>query len=123
MVVKIKTSNGYNKFLATKIKLQPFVKALDANIQRFTPVKTGMLRSNRRVSFTDTTGRIDILQPYALYVNDGTRPHTIVPKKRKALHFNGIFTKRVKHPGFAGRKFVEKGIDETSVLTIANQIE
>lgn len=68
--------------------------------------------------------------PIYKYVDEGTRPHMIYPKKAKALHFKGtyksktlpgvmvarpggasgkdVFAKAVKHPGTKARKFSQK---------------
>jgi hypothetical protein len=49
-------------------------------------------------------GVIESKLPYASYVEDGTRPHVIVPKKARLLHWeepqgDHHFARRVKHPG------------------------
>ena len=47
---------------------------------------------------------------YAYFVHEGTRPHTITPKKKKALRWVGgggfIFSKKVEHPGYKGDPFL-----------------
>lgn len=62
---------------------------------------TGYLHS--QVSVEDAPIRVVSAAPYAIYVERGTAPHIIEPKKAKALRFvvNGkvIFAKRVRHPG------------------------
>lgn len=124
MAIRITTSTGLDKFLNSKVDLVEYTKALDKNIAKNTPVKTGKLRSNRTVSIGTNSSTISINQPYASYVEEGTRPHIIVPKNKKALMWeNGIFAKRVKHPGFTGRKFVQRSIDETNINIITDAIE
>lgn len=48
--------------------------------------------------------------PHALFINLGTRPHEIRPKKKKALRWAGgglfHFAKVVKHPGYRGDAYV-----------------
>jgi len=49
-------------------------------------------------------GVIEAKMPYASFVEDGTRPHVIVPKKARLLHWeepqgDHHFALRVKHPG------------------------
>ena len=48
--------------------------------------------------------------PHALFVNLGTRPHEIRPKKKRALRWAGgglfHFAKVVKHPGYRGDAYV-----------------
>lgn len=74
------------------------------------------------------------------YVNDGTKPHAIKPKRSRYLRFssgykaktrvgiigsvNGgsfgsdVFSKGVLHPGFPGRKFTEKIAQRRQVTTV-----
>ena len=51
---------------------------------------------------------------YAYYVHEGTRPHTIRPKKSKALRFvyNGrvIYAQKVSHPGQKKQPFLSKNL-------------
>lgn len=48
--------------------------------------------------------------PYALYVHGGTKPHTITPKRRRALRWvsggDFVFAKRVRHPGTQPDEFL-----------------
>jgi len=45
----------------------------------------------------------------------GTSPHTIVPRNKKALHWEDgskdIFAKKVQHPGFKARLFVKRTLE------------
>jgi len=53
---------------------------------------------------------------YAIFVLYGTKPHYIVPKRKKSLRFtldNFIFAKSVKHPGYKGNNFIKKAIQKT----------
>lgn len=49
-------------------------------------------------------------QAYVLrFLNHGTRPHIIKPKKNsssKALKFGGFFAKQIKHPGMSGKPYL-----------------
>ncbi len=55
---------------------------------------------------------------YALFVHMGTKPHTIEPKKKKALRWSGpsgfeyVF-KKVKHPGYKGDPFMTDAARKT----------
>lgn len=42
----------------------------------------------------------------AIYHQDGSRAHVISARKAKALHFGGMFRKRVNHPGLPVRRLV-----------------
>lgn len=44
--------------------------------------------------------------PYAAAMNNGSKPHVIKPKTKKALKFNGRFAKKVNHPGTPPRPFM-----------------
>lgn len=56
----------------------------------------------------------DALAPYGKWVHDGSRPHTIKPKNRKALRWvkgsNFVFAKKVNHPGYKGDAFFELAV-------------
>jgi hypothetical protein len=77
------------------------------------PFRTGWLRQS---VVTEVRGERTVLTyPIALYapfVDQGTKPHIIFPRFRQALHFyiggKGIFATYVRHPGFAGRHFIDK---------------
>lgn len=51
---------------------------------------------------------------YARWEHDGTRPHVIMPRIRKALRFPAggvvVFSKRVRHPGSEGSQFLVKAL-------------
>lgn len=51
------------------------------------------------VSGAGILGVIGTVTPYAIPVELGTRPHVIVAKNKKALHFGNITVKSVRHPG------------------------
>lgn len=50
------------------------------------------------------------------YTEYGVKPHKSLPKKAKVLAFQvkdeTVFAKKVKHPGFKGRRWVRKSLDE-----------
>lgn len=70
--------------------------------------RTGRLRAGivaRFVRGSESSVTWEILSPtpYAKFIENGTRPHVIVPRNAKALRFvvNGqvVFAKKVNHPG------------------------
>lgn len=79
---------------------------------------TRLLRSIRREA---GRGYVDIVAgrqgqtPYLLPHHDGFPPMTIRPRRAKALRFTiggrVIFAARVRHPGFAGTKFLARALD------------
>lgn len=56
------------------------------------------------------------LAPYAKFVHNGTKPHTIVPNRRRSLRWvqksGFVFAKTVHHPGYKGDPFIYDAIDE-----------
>jgi len=62
---------------------------------------SGRLASSITPSHDATTATVSTNVVYAAIQNFGgtTSPHVIEPKNAKALHFGGIFAKRVNHPG------------------------
>jgi hypothetical protein len=75
---------------------------------------TGELYSstyNRKITGGREVGHDTGRAPYAKFVLFGTKPHTIVPKTKKALRWAGpngfIFSKIVNHPGYRGDDYME----------------
>lgn len=81
------------------------------------PVRTGAMRQSitSMVDPNPLAGRVSVLQPYAKYVEFGTRPHVIVPKSANALVFKAggvlVFTKRVNHPGTRANPFLQRALE------------
>jgi hypothetical protein len=90
------------------------------------PRKTGNLgRSIHIGSVTATQAETIASANYALFVHEGTRPHTIVPRSARALRWapgggstlggrprsgaNVRFAKRVQHPGTRANPFMLRG--------------
>lgn len=77
-----------------------------------TPVKTGNLRSSFQKLVSGLTARIVSTASYVMAVEKGTRPHIILPRNARALHFfiggQEVFAKSVKHPGSRGRFFIAR---------------
>jgi hypothetical protein len=85
-------------------------------------VRTGtILTSIRREEGIGTLGRyIDIvagvpgLTTYLGFEHDGTVPHIIRPRRRKALRFIAgggiVFARRVNHPGTRGSHFLTRAL-------------
>lgn len=93
------------------------------------PVRTGRLRGSirieaRRLLSLRSVYTIGSDVSYARYVHDGTRPHTIRPKRaytlsrgrKPALSFvwNGrrVFYAKVRHPGTKPRPFLDRALRE-----------
>ena len=82
------------------------------------PVKTGNLRRTIQLDYRPIQASIYPTVKYALPVHEGSRPHVIVPVRKKVLAFKSggkmIFAKRVNHPGNKPNPFVERTVSKTS---------
>lgn len=87
------------------------------------PVRTGRLRSSIRAEaprFFSFTGRVTVGSDleYAGFVNDGTRPHVIRPRRAKALRFTVggrvVYATVVNHPGARARPFLDRALREVA---------
>lgn len=84
--------------------------------------KTGVLASSYFNKQTPskrgrTVGHDLDIAPYAKWLIEGSRPHTIAAKNADALHFywpkvgKWVFFKSVRHPGYVGDDYIRKGYD------------
>jgi len=85
------------------------------------PVKTGRLRGSiksKRSGFFSLRPKVTVYSnvAYAGFVNDGTRPHTIRPRRAKALRFRVggriVYARVVNHPGTKARPFLDRALEE-----------
>lgn len=83
------------------------------------PKRTNKLSESIVKRFADSpmgfTVTIAALQPYAVFVHEGTKPHQILPKKPGGtLHFmiggQDVFAKSVSHPGTRPNKFLSDNL-------------
>ena len=81
-------------------------------MKRQAPKRTGFLTTTIGADFTPEGFTVYPGASYAPIVEKGSRPHEIPARFAKALAFpwKGAmrFFKRVQHPGFPGRRFVER---------------
>jgi HK97 gp10 family phage protein len=88
------------------------------------PVDTGRLRASIRVEARRTltlrsvyTIGSDVF--YAPFVNDGTRPHRIYPRRGRFLRFtvggDVVYARVVRHPGTRARPFLDQALRETAL--------
>jgi hypothetical protein len=70
---------------------------------------TGDFRAGTLVIFVRCTA------PWALYLDAGTRPHTITPRNAPRLSWEGnngrIYARKVNHPGTQPTRFISGSID------------
>jgi hypothetical protein len=82
-------------------------------------IKSGALFQsvfNRQISGGREVGHDRARAPHAAFVIQGTRPHGIAPKNKKALRWAGpngfIFSKFVNHPGYKGDPYMDNASDK-----------
>ena len=86
-------------------------------VQARTPVDTGRLRKSVSVNITGGGAFMQVTVgsdvEYARWVEEGTRPHVIVPRRARALRFlvggRVVFARRVMHPGTQGAAMFREG--------------
>jgi hypothetical protein len=90
---------------------------LTAAGKRESPVKTGRMR--RSISYVAGGPARYVVSPnvpYAAAVHSGTKPHVIVPTRKKALFWQGARhpVRRVNHPGTKGDPFMTRALDKST---------
>lgn len=77
--------------------------------------RTGKLRASTKASVSRYRMAIRSTAKHAAFLEHGTRPHTIVPRYRKALRFTAggrlVFARRVRHPGTRPYRFLSSARD------------
>jgi hypothetical protein len=72
---------------------------------------------------TEATGVLESTAETSALLNDGTRPHTIVPNRARALRFEVggtvVFAMRAEHPGTAPDPFFDHGIEKAEEVLVA----
>ena len=80
------------------------------------PVDHGLLRQWFIDSIDDEEAHIKSPAEYAIYQDQGTRDHMIRPVNKKALHWDGFFSKGHMVSGIKGKHFVEQSFNELRPL-------
>ena len=83
------------------------------NLMQNSPVDHGLLRSWAVTESTDYSRTVQSPAEYAAFQNYGTSPHWIEPVNKKALHWDGNFSKGHIVGGISAKHFVEDSIDAT----------
>ncbi len=85
-------------------------------VQTETPRKTGKLKASIHKEHSGSTGYVwqnNGIAYYGKYVLDGTSPHKIYPKHKKALRVPGFGVfKFVRHPGTKSNPFFDKAFNK-----------
>lgn len=88
---------------------------IETDAKRNCPVDNGRLRGSITTNITGPmSGECGTNVEYAEDVEYGTRPHTIRPKDKQALHWKegntDVFAKEVHHPGTKAKPFFEPAV-------------
>lgn len=93
-----------------------------AEMYRQVPTDTGLLAATLRLQARTPGGGYGVVvaagqdgvTDYLGYILDGTPPHVIRPRRKKALRFVAggrvVFSKRVNHPGTAANNFILRSL-------------
>ncbi|MEM2003164.1 MAG: HK97 gp10 family phage protein [Nitrososphaerota archaeon] len=103
-----------SKLIQDKI-LENTARVMAEEVANLSPVRTGQLMrswSYRKIS--DSKYIVGSKAEYASFVEFGTRPHVIYPRRARALRFEVdgevVFARRVHHPGTPAQKFVAQAL-------------
>ena len=73
--------------------------------------------SIRYRNISKSTIRVGSKSPHASFVEHGTRPHVITPRRKRWLYFQTAtgprFAKRVNHPGTKATRFFSRAVDRS----------
>ena len=119
--VKVKTSRLKLEALNLKRAAGKLIQELsdyaEKTMREEAPEKTGALEKSIRRTVSGFESEISPQVPYAVYVEYGTRPHTITPVRARALRFEvggePVFTRLVHHPGTKPNPFVRRAAEKT----------
>jgi len=81
-----------------------------------TPVRTGNLRASHfrseSLEFRNLYGKLQPSPRYAVFVHEGSKPHIIEARNKKALYWPGAAhpVKRVFHPGSKANPFLARAV-------------
>lgn len=81
-----------------------------------------------QVTATGVSGEVGTTRLITIYLHEGTRPHTIVPRRKLALRWptgSGFaFARRVQHPGTAEDPFIYDALEaeEPAIVSRFNHV-
>jgi HK97 gp10 family phage protein len=97
--------------------LEESAKFVFAEVREHAPVRTGKLRGSiALIKINDLHYVVGSPLEYAVFVERGTRPHIIRPKRARALRFEvggeTVFAKKVMHPGTEPQPFFQRALQK-----------
>lgn len=95
------------------IAIRKTIFFIEKESQERVNVKTGRLRASRYTKFSPFKGEFGYNANYAEAVHEGSKAHTILPKTKKALFWDGANhpVRMVRHPGYKGNPFLQEAVD------------
>lgn len=103
--------------LANHIRSGRLAESIRVSLSRRRGVTTLRIRAGGKGKWGDAF--------YAGFVELGTKPHLIKPKRRRSLFLSGIFRELVNHPGAQAVEFMGDAYQEATqqaIDTIANEL-
>jgi hypothetical protein len=110
-IARVKASCGAE---AQRQALDEFALKAHKDIVELTPHKTGWTQQHWQIRRDDEKSvTVFNQEPVATYLEEGTKPHLIVPNRKGGLFWNGAPHPFlwVHHPGMAARHIVKKYCD------------
>lgn len=107
---------GYQVKPLVQAALQNSTAIVQRNVRQEAPHKTGSMQRSVMTSISYPSATVEVNEPYGIMVENGTRPHIILPKNKKALFWKGALNpyKAVHHPGTRANPFFQRGIDKST---------
>lgn len=98
-------------------------RQVQARAKVLAPVNSGRLRGSikikRGISLRGPKQTVYTNVEYAPYVENGTRPHVIRPRTKKALRFRVggqfVIVAKVNHPGTRAQPFLSRAVREVGI--------
>lgn len=113
MRVRVRMARGWYETLQPAVRRTEnrLARAVAADARRYVGVDTGALRSTIRVRGNRVTAG-GAKAPYWYFHHEGTAPHTIEPRFKKALYWPGARhpVARVNHPGTEANPFLKRAL-------------
>lgn len=116
MAVRVISLKSVNVGKLLRGQLVQIVKAttfaVEAEAKMRAPIDKGILRNSTQANVdrveSNLLGYVQVGAEYGLAVEEGTRPHKIRPKGKKALYWKGAKSpvRSVNHPGTAPQPFM-----------------
>lgn len=106
--------------------LQNVATLTQRNIRQEAPHRTGALQRSILTQINYPSATVETQEKYGAMVEGGTRPHLILPTKKKALFWKGAMNpyKAVHHPGTKANPFFARGVEssQSGILDIFTKV-